>query len=435
MGQSDEDSWRRWQQDREYHDPYMSSISLSELAVSSESLLDSLKMGEIRNPYLRLMPMLYRQLVENEIPDLVGISVTAVNQVVPALALSHWLRREKPHCHIIWGGQWVTHVLSKPQELAPLFDLVDGMVAGEGEVPLAELLRCEIEGKDWDGVPNLFRRIDGEVIPSANSFQSSNLDHLPPPDFADIPLDEFDYPGIMPLQTSRGCSWNRCRFCSYVVLDPVYKKRSVSKVVDDMEVLIAQYPIHEIAFTDAIMEPPHFIAISEEILRRGVEIKWRGFARFDRRFTTEELAKMGKAGCNFFIWGMESGSNRILALMKKGTNREIARRNLRDAAEAGIHNRVCLMYGYPSESAEDRALTIGLLRENLESVHSMAFSALSVEQGTPLADGPERESLEGLKVATKLQLELPRNPSSSTLRYLRETEQEFRALYLELERR
>ncbi len=434
MGQ-DTERFRRWQQDRDYHDPYMNSISLSELATTSQKLLGSLQMSEKKNPYLRLMPMLYRQLVGDELPDLLGLSVTAVNQVVPALALSHWMRLTKPECRIVWGGQWVTHVLDQPQELAPLFDIVDGLVAGEGEKPLSCLIRCEAEGQTWNAVPNLFRRVGTEVIGPHEVYQSPDLNHLPVPDFTGIPLDEYDYPQTLPLQTSRGCSWNHCRFCSYVILDRVYKKRAVEKVVDDIEAIIARHPVREIAFTDAIMEPPHFLALADELLCRGVRIKWRGFGRFDRRFTAKDLGKLGRAGCNFIIWGMESGSDRILQLMKKGTNREIARQNLWDAAKAGIHNRVCLMYGYATETVKDRDLTTSFLRDNLNAVHSMAFSPLSVERGTPLAVGPETKSLEGVSTAKDLELEVPRHPSSSTLIYLRETEQELREIYLELERR
>jgi hypothetical protein len=74
-----------WQHDRIFHDPYLNSISLSHFATTSDTLLRSLDIGEGRNPFLRLMPTLYRQVVGGELPDLLGVSVTAVNQVVPAL--------------------------------------------------------------------------------------------------------------------------------------------------------------------------------------------------------------------------------------------------------------------------------------------------------------------------------------------------------------
>ena len=144
---------------------------------------------------------------------------------------------------------------------------------------------------------------------------------------------------------------------------------------------------------------------------------------------------MAEAGCRFIIWGMESGSDRILNLMRKGTTRAIATANLRDAALAGIHNRVCLIYGYPSETDEDRELTISLVRENLGAIHSMAFSPLSLERGTPLTHATEVQLMDGLSPETGLELQLPRTLSCSTLAYLRETEQRLRHIHLELERR
>ena len=435
MQQVDEENSYRWQHDRIFHDPYLNSISLSELATASEDLLSSLDMDEVSNPFLHLMPTLYQQVVGDELPDLLGVSVTAVNQVVPAFALSGWMRKVNPLCRIVWGGQWVTHVMDRPQELAPLFDIVDGMVAGEGEVPLEKLLRYEMNGDDWENVPNLYRRLGSEVVAPKQVFQSPDLNHLPTPDFEGIPLREFDYPETLPLQTSRGCSWNHCRFCSYVILDPVYKKRNVDQVADDIEALMSRYPIKEIAFTDAIMEPKHFLAVADEILSRGIKIRWRGFGRFDRRFPADAFKNLADAGLSFVIWGMESASDRILTLMKKGTNREITRQNLQDAAAAGIHNRVCLIYGYPTETIEDRDLTLDFLQENLQAVHSMAFSPLQPERGTPVAEGPETVQLEGVTHPSGLELEVATKPSRSKRAYLRETEQKLRRLHLQLDRR
>jgi radical SAM superfamily enzyme YgiQ (UPF0313 family) len=435
MGQLDGSGSHGWQHDRVFHDPYLNSISLSHLATSSQTLLNSLQLDDRSNPYLRLMPTLYREAVGDELPDVLGVSVTAVNQVVPALALSHWMRSVRPSCKIVWGGQWVTHVLDRSQSLAALFDVVDGMVVGEGEVPLASILSCEIRQAGWDDVPNVFRRAGAEVVAPLRVVQSTHLNHLPTPDFAGIPLDRFDYPYTLPLQTSRGCFWKRCRFCSYVTLDPVYKCRDVEQVVDDIELLIARYPLQEVAFTDAVMEPERFVAISHEILRRGIHIRWRGFGRFDRRFFSQDFAAMADAGLRFIIWGMESGSDSVLRSMKKGTTSRIAQRNLEAAAAAGIHNRVCLIYGYPGETVKDRDRTIAFLRQNEAVIHSMAFSPLAIERGTPLACGREVARIEACPQEADLDLHVPQTTSALTLQYLRETEQEFRRLHLQLERR
>ena len=423
---------RQWEAEYDYHDPLFCAISLSDAAQSVDQILETASQDGEVNPYVRMMPALYDRAAGAEKPDLVGISVTAVNQVIPAFVLARWLKSRFAGTRVLLGGAWGTHLLDRPEALRRLFDCVDGIVAGDGEQPLLEAVRRTEAGAPWTDIPGLFVRAPEGVSANAGDRWDAPLDDLPTPDFAGLPLDQYDYPGLLPLQASRGCSWGKCTFCSYVTLDPVYRVRSVDKVASDIEALARLYPLREIAFTDSLMQPKIFSRLADEIIRRGLRVKWRGFGRFDRRFSSDVLDLMARAGCHFIIWGMESASQPVLKAMRKGNTPGIIHQNLRDAARAGIHNRACLIYGYPTETREDRDLTISFLRDRKDWVHSIAFCRYTAIRDTPMTREAEPSPAGCTGRGESLALEVPQE--SLDAGYLCETEQLLRALWLEVER-
>jgi radical SAM superfamily enzyme YgiQ (UPF0313 family) len=218
-----------------------------------------------------------------------------------------------------------------------------------------------------------------------------------------------------------------------VTLDPVYHVRAVENVAADLETLARRYGALEVAFSDSLMQPDYFFRLSEEVIRRGLRVKWRGFGRFDRRFTPEVLRTLARAGCHYIIWGMESASPSILKAMRKGNTPAIIHQNLRDAAEAGVHSRACLIYGFPGETPEDSDQTIAFLRERKQWVDSIAFCHYTALRDTPMTREPQQFGLCIRRETQPFALEIAKAPLDAS--YLEETEQRLRSLWLEIGRR
>jgi radical SAM superfamily enzyme YgiQ (UPF0313 family) len=372
----------QWESHIKYHDYFFSDISLSQHSLSAKGILQIID-DDKYNPYIQYFKKNVIESIVKKAPHLVGISVIAINQVIPAFTLAKFVKEHFPGVHIVLGGPWCTHLHEVlPQKLS-LFKWIDSIVVFEGEQALLKLAERLRLNKDLRAVPNLIYK-EGEIAQRNNIIYDQDLNLLPTPDFRGIPLEKYEFVGSLPLQASRGCSWHRCLFCSYPVIEPVYRARNPELVVKDMKTMIEEYGVKTFSFSDSILEPDQFNQISQLIIEAKLQIKWIGFARFDGRLTAETMNRMAAAGCQVLFWGMESGCGRILKLIRKGNTPALIRKILKYSAEAGIHNRVSIMYGFPTERLKDVNTTIQFIEDNIKYIHSLAYNFLTLERNTPL---------------------------------------------------
>lgn len=377
----------QWQSPLKYHDFFFTDISYSQLALSANSILQI-----INNPGQNAFDSYFQEHTISSIvqlePDVIGISVVAVNQVIPAFTLAKLLKEKLPSIHIVLGGAWCTHLHNVLPQKYPLFKWIDSIVFYEGEHSLLKLVENLRLHKDLKTVPNLIYKDEGKVHVNSFDYQQ-DLNLLPTPDFDDFPLNDYDFVGTIPLQGSRGCSWHLCAFCSYPVIDPTYRRRDPELILKDINTLIKKFAAREFSFTDSVFEPQHINRISASLLKHNIKTKWRGFARFDAKLTPHILKQMSAAGCQILIWGLESGCKRILKLIRKGSSPALISRILKDSANAGIHNRACIIYGFPTETLDEVQTTIQFIKNNATYIHSLAYSFLTLERNTPMVENPE----------------------------------------------
>ncbi len=217
-----------------------------------------------------------------------------------------------------------------------------------------------------------------------------DLDTLPFPDYSFFDLDSYrpyqprGYKSLKyaPINSSRGCV-ARCQFCSVPLFwGGRWRGRSARNVVDEMSLLHRQGR-RFFNFTDDLfsVSPRRVIQISNEILARGLGIRWD----FETRpsFVTEEmLSAAARAGCVMIAYGVESGSERIL----EGINKKVSCSQIVEAFAATKAHRIrahaLLMVGNPGESEKTVAETCMLLREIRPD--SVAVQLATVYPGSPL---------------------------------------------------
>lgn len=152
--------------------------------------------------------------------------------------------------------------------------------------------------------------------------------------------------------TSRGCPY-QCIFCDRTVFGNRFRARSAESVVDEVEDLISVYGAREIKFFDDIptMREDRMLEICDEMMDRGIRVPWSCTTRVDC-VSKALLRRMKEAGCWQIVFGLESGSQKILDIVKKGTTLEQNRQAVAWAKEAGMNVRAFFVLGMPGETLE-----------------------------------------------------------------------------------
>ncbi|HZS93495.1 MAG TPA: radical SAM protein [Chloroflexota bacterium] len=248
------------------------------------------------------------------------------------------------------------------------------VLLGEGEVTLGILLDRLTDRTDAD-----FAEIDGLAFVSTNGATVRTprrpvirrLDDLPFPawdlvdveSYRDVWLRHHGYYS-MNMVTTRGCPY-RCNWCAKPIWGQRYNSRSPENVVAEMAWLKETYRPDHVWFTDDIMglKPgwlPRFADLAEE---REVRIPFKSLHRADLIVRRDSAADLARAGARTVWLGAESGSQRILDAMDKGTRVEQIYEATRRLHDAGVEVGYFLQFGYPSETRADIRKTLRMVRD------------------------------------------------------------------------
>jgi anaerobic magnesium-protoporphyrin IX monomethyl ester cyclase len=343
---------------------------------------------EVRDPQLNLLREVYQRGViadiERERPDLVGISIPSMAQLLPGLTIAALIKERGLPCHVVVGGPHITMLRERLARSPELFQLIDSAVVFDGEVPLLRLCEALAAGGDLAAVPNLIFR-DGETIRVTERKAPEKIGGLPLPDFDGLPLGRYLAPRLaLPLLTARGCYYGKCAFCNvgYGEAESFSLMRS-EILAEQMETLRRKYGAEEIFFSDEALTPRTLRELSTILKRDGSPLLWGGCARFERPITGDLLRLMHEGGCRMILFGLESASEAIMQRMQKGTQLEHMHRILRESAEAGIWNHTFFFFGFPGETLDDAQQTVNFLYEHKLHLNSAGFGTFLLELDAP----------------------------------------------------
>jgi hypothetical protein len=293
-------------------------------------------------------------------PRCVGISVNYRHQVLPAFELAGLLRRALPGVAVVGGGgmitSWMRPLLSGRLRL-PAFSRV---VFGPGEGAVGPAADAGLPSEEY------FLRGSGEV------------EFLPDFGFADIPGYLSPRP-VLPVAASRGCYWGRCGFCPEAVAPThPYRSRDPATFPAMLRELSGRYGVSHFHLTDNALPPATLRAIaSQPDALRG--ISWHGFARFGPELLSPGFVSgLAEGGCAMLQLGLESGSQRLLDRMGKGTRLADASAILAHLKAVGIATYVYVMLGVPGETAEDAERTRSFLEGHAGSIDYLNLSILNL---------------------------------------------------------
>ncbi|KRC79772.1 B12-binding domain-containing radical SAM protein [Sphingomonas sp. Root241] len=246
----------------------------------------------------------------------------------------------------------------------------DAVMTGEGELGAAAIVDAFQSGAPLGAVPGLILIEAGELRYTPPRRQEQALDALPFPawDLVDVAAYRETWTRAhghfsWNMAASRGCPYS-CNWCAKPTFGRRYTQRSPSSIAEEMAQLKREVAPDHIWFADDIfgMTGDWIAAFAEEVLRRDARIPFMMQSRAN--LITEPVAEaLAAAGAEEVWLGVESGSQRILDAMDKGTSVESVRVATRTLRRHGIRSGWFLQLGYPPEDWEDILLTRDLLRD------------------------------------------------------------------------
>lgn len=309
-------------------------------------------------------------------PDVVGISFFTSDRF-SAFQIAKF---SKEFGSIVIGGGH--HVSALPKEVLSDVSDFDYLVIGEGEISSLELLDSLNTHKPrLSEIKGIGFREDGVVKITPPRELINNLDDLPDPAWSLLPIKKYASYSIM---GSRGCP-NNCIFCG----SPQFWQRKIRtfsppRFVNFIEELVNTYGKNYFDFMDDTFTIKKDWAreICEELLRRKIDIKWECQGRVES-YDINLFKLMKKAGCNKISFGIESGSQRILDVMKKNIDKDMALKAIGTARKAGIERiGTFFMLGFPSETASEMEETYNFSR--LLNADMVSFNPAIIHPGTEL---------------------------------------------------
>lgn len=305
-------------------------------------------------------PDLFDSFVERIVgfnPEVVAFSVVYSSQVFYTYALVKELSKRGVKCVV--GGPAVNHKL----------------------IEIADFLFDEIALLEYCGV------------------EQSEYDYSYAIDYSIFDLDKYFIPEtVLPLKTSSTCYYKQCAFCSHFS-SKKYEEYSIENLERTVKSNEAKYYF----LIDDMIHPKRLLEIGRMFKKHGV--LWICQLRPTADFNREVLAELYECGLRFIIWGVESGNNRILKLISKGTNVSDISNVLRDSHEVGIGNVLYVMFGFPSETEIEFMDTVKFLKDNSINIDLISSSVFGLQMGTKVYDNPEKFSISNINVEERSLLE------------------------------
>jgi anaerobic magnesium-protoporphyrin IX monomethyl ester cyclase len=351
---------------------------------SSQGVLAGVK-DEYHNIFLDIYRRGILETVRREKPDVIGISIPSMPQMLAGMTLAYLIKIEaRIDCHVTVGGPHISMLRDELPKVPSLFGLFDSAVVFDGEVPLLQLAEALAGDGDLSHVPNLIYR-DGDAIRVNERKPQEKIRDMPLPDFDGLPLDRYLAPKlVLPLLTARGCYYGKCAFCNVGYGEPeAFSQLQAEQLADQMMALHQKYGTRHIFFADEAVSPRNLRQLSPILEGAGRPMDWGGCVRFEKVISGDLLRSMERGGCSMILFGLESASEQVIQFMAKGTQLEHMSRILRESAESGIWNHTFFFFGFPGETLEDAQDTVDFLYAHKQFIHSAALGTFLMERYSP----------------------------------------------------
>ncbi len=305
------------------------------------------------NPFIDLLAAWADEAIADYRPDVIGITMGLDEQLLPGFTLARHLRATWQGT-LVAGGSMVTRLreeLPRDEQFGTLFD---------------KYLPYESEA----ALGNLLDQLAGRPLTAGVPFYKLC------PDFSDLPLDDYFLPErVLPFQSSRGCSYGRCHYCSHFKTYDRFALGEPADAARQLKYLAERYACRSFYFVDEELMPRFGMDLADALRDAKVDIRWMVFGRLHKHWTPEVAKRFAEAGCRRLIFGLDAGSDRIQQLMGKNTDLDYAAQILKWCSDEGIALQINLITGFPGETEQEARESVEFIRRNRASLDVLGSNA------------------------------------------------------------
>jgi anaerobic magnesium-protoporphyrin IX monomethyl ester cyclase len=333
-----------------------------------------------KNPFHDYFAGELADLLSNQSPDVVGISLAFPGQIQPGYALAYTLRKALPAAHITVGGPAITQVLVRraAEKIRQLLGPFDSAVLYEGEEMLLALVRLLAGGHTPPRV--LYGK------------RNTDLGRLPPPDFEGLPLDKYFSPElVLPYDPTRGCYWGKCAFCHYG-LSPlgtaVYRQRPIDRIAAHLVQMEKRWGCRTFYFSQDAFAPQTARKLSRKLRSAGTSLRWATDIRPEPGLTPECCRDLKNGGALSMALGIETASTRVLQLIDKGVSLKDIQAAVKNLSAAGIAVEAMCFTEFPTETYAEANSTIAFIGKRKNQISLFICGRFGLCHGSRVAHFP-----------------------------------------------
>ena len=274
--------------------------------------------------------------------------------------------------------------------------LVDIFVSGEGEKPFHKIVKNFYNNISLENIPGTVFVKNKEEVINGSIDPVADLDSIPYPDFKNLDLNDYGLGEknirTLPLLTSRGCI-SKCTFCVDHMMCSPFRMRDPRSVVNEIKFHIEENGVKNFSFNDLLCngDLKKLKEFSELIKGESLDIEWGSYAVARGDMSLKLLKSLKDSGCMALCYGVESGSDRVLKIMRKIYTASDAERVLRLTKEAGIRATFNIIIGYPGERRKDFKQTLRFVKRNKDYTNGIInVSTLFINPTADLGMRPEK---------------------------------------------
>ncbi len=390
---------------RDAIDPRFEFVRYAESLAASQPTFDPLQAALLAPPNLldETLQALTLEALQRYRPVLVLISAPFPGNVYGAFRIAQTIKQADPSIRTVLGGGYCNTELRSLHE-PRVFDYFDFITLDAGERPLLAIIEHLQGARPLDRLVRTYTRELQYV-----DFREPDIGFpdVGTPTYAGLPLD--DYLSLLDmlnpmhrlwsdgrwnkLTIAHGCYWKKCSFCD-VNLDYIsrYDLAGTEVLIERIESLIRETGQTGFHFVDEAAPPKALKSLAHALLRRQLNISWWGNIRFEKSFDPALCQLLADSGCIAVTGGLEVASDRLLKLMKKGVSVEQVARVTRALSDAGILVHAYLMYGFPTETAQDTVDALEYVRQLFAAgcIQSGFFHRFTCTVHSPVGQHPEQ---------------------------------------------
>jgi len=336
--------------------------------------------------------------------DIVGFSLM-FDQTLPSLYLARAIKQRHPNISILFGGAACDGEMGA--EMARSFDCVDVVVRGEADDVIVKLVQTIRGQGDLETCPGIVFRRDGEVIETAPSGPVTEMDSLPNPDYEDYVAQAGAIESLKPVlyfESSRGCWWGQKHLCSFCGLNAsglTFRRKSPERVLDELLAQERQYGISTFIAADNIIDMTYFKTflpvVAEINSERPPERQISIFYETKSNLKKWQMTLLKSAGVGSLQPGIESFSDHVLELMKKGCTGIQQVQFIKWGTELDLHLIYGVLYGNPGETQSDYEEMLRTIRV-LRHLHPPVYVIpMSLDRFSPYFIDPQAYGIKNVR--------------------------------------